>query len=316
MVNRQLLRLGPRLGPKLGPKLGSLLAILALALGCEPSLPPEPTQLPTAASAPTPDLEATAPARWQATIAALPTAIPLPTQTPTPTPLPTPTPRPTATPAPTPTPPLVVGGVVLEPTPENLPLILLMEAHRQLGNRVAAFPWVTDGVNREESAIVSAFRDLAAQDAELAAQVIGMPFLLIRPHRGSAEAIRALTALQKDFPKDVELLQKQEWFRDGLAGNELPFLTVLQSHAYLRVLQLFGPDDFKSLAVQNYGVEAKTRDISLPLAGDIQLISFNNAASWQRCRTNNWLISALPVNRPGPRRPGPSGTCPRNSSAN
>ena len=61
-----------------------------------------------------------------------------------------------------------------------------------------------------------------------------------------------------------------------MSQNDAYYVSVLRTHAALKHLEIFGPDDYRTLVVKPLGEEATTRTISLNKAGDIQLIAFNS----------------------------------------
>lgn len=293
-------------------KIPSVLLLLApftiIAVACATVATPVP--VPTAAqtpvpapatptTAPTPNIEATVEALLQATITAQPTSTPLPTPSPTPVPTPTlapiatPPPAPTATPAPAATPTIMAkvsptpaprsvrgsgaggGGSKLDPTPENYPLILLVEAHPALASRVMELAWVKDGISPDESEVLSHFRRLVSRESALADQIVDMPFFTESAEEGDVWTLWSLNELSISYPRDLRLLTQQDWFADGLSQNEAYYVTILRRHAVLRTLEIFGPDDYKTLVVKDLGGEAMTRTISLPQAGEVKLVAFN-----------------------------------------
>ena len=230
-----------------------LLAILIIGCGSAtaPETDPDSSALTqqldaeTPTAVPTVNIAATVEARVQATLAAQPapspTAPPDPTSTPVPTleatPIPTsapPTPtvvppkrtprvrariRPTATPNPS----SGTGGggsLKLDPTPENRSLIQLDKSHPALAKTLSEYHWVQDGVSKEESGVPGRFRLLASQNASLAEQVVGMPFISDSAEAGDSGTLYALYDLSVSFPINLELLRKQDWFTNGLTQNE------------------------------------------------------------------------------------------------
>ena len=285
----------------------TILTISAMGCGSVATLPTAtsssvPTQQPeteTTAAVPTLDIDATVEARVQATIAAQPTPNPTATPVPTPTVAPTPTaaPAPTSAPptptaAPTPTPQIEVrirptatpspnrssgsgGGLKLEPTSENYPLIQLSKSHPALAKTLLELPWVQDGVSSKESAVLSPIRFLASENAALAEEIIAMPFITDSAEAGDDKTIFALYDLSISYPKNLKLLREQDWFADGLTQNEAYYVTILSTHSILRTLEVFGPDDYRILLNKALGEKAVSRTISLPRAGEIQLVPFN-----------------------------------------
>lgn len=250
---------------------------------------------------PTVNIDATVEARIQATLAAWPTPTPIATQAPTPAAVPTATPSSTPTAAPTPaaaplpTPQIAkkieptpaasptknISGesLKLDPTPENYPLILLSKSNLALARRLSEFAWVQDGVSSEESRVLSQFRYLASENAALAEQIVGMPFFTDSAESGDDNTLYALYDLSISYPGKLKLLLDQDWFADGLTQNEARYVTILYTHAVLETLEVFGADDYQLLLDKALGEKAVSRTISLPRAGDIELVTFNRPLS-------------------------------------
>ena len=286
-------------GPKLSPAcrraacFALIFVTIAVLLGAcdnEP-VPTATTQLantPTAlaTSAPTPSC---APTRTP-TRAAAPKPSPTPSHTPTPTPAataitsqkPTAEPQPTSiaiqypttTPTPTPTAEEIAASRLSEIIPwfENPQagshgfvaelLIDLWLSNGDLGNKVAGFPWVTDGVTDGERNFVAALGRIARADLELAKTVANLHWLsddvndkervtiqildriasedieFARRAVGfqwfAAEApvdnMMALSRLRKIGANNVDLAMlgvRSSWFEDGLTSDELISLGAL-----------------------------------------------------------------------------------------
>ena len=263
-----------------------VLSLTVVGNACQ-SDSPSSTIPGSAIPTPTPDIQATVEAVVQATIAAVPTNTPPPPPTPsptstlapTPTTSPTVTPLPTATPVaePTPTPELEAPVLDIPNSPENLPLILLARSNPRLAQQINELPWVADGMRPQESLVVSRLRELAAKEPELTSELVRMPFLAFVADTDDSAAISALAGLASDYPDQLRFLIRQKWFADGLMPKEAVFVSILYTHAVLQEVTHYGPEDFKEIAAQNYGLSAETKEISLPLAGEIKLVSFNGA---------------------------------------
>ena len=132
-----------------------------------------------------------------------------------------------------------------------------------------------DGISSGESAVLSQFRFLASENADLAEQIVAMPFIADSAEAGDDSTLFALYDLSISYPKNLKLLREQDWFADGLTQNEAYYVTILRSHSVLRALEIFGADDYQILLNKALGAKAVSRTVSLPRAGDIQLVAFN-----------------------------------------
>lgn len=132
-----------------------------------------------------------------------------------------------------------------------------------------------DGISSEESMVISQLRFLASENAALAEQIVGMPFMTDSAEAGDDRAIFALYDLSISYPMNLKLLREQNWFTDGLTQNEAYYVTILYKHSVLSTLEIFGANNYRILLNKAHGEKASSRTISLPRAGDIQLVAFN-----------------------------------------
>ena len=155
-----------------------------------PSLTPTPTTEPTATPSPT--------------LTPQPTATPTPTPQPTATPTPTPTPQPTATPTPTVYNPSADGGVTQ-----------LADIDPELGERVASFDWVADGLTGKEWIPLSLARDLANHDVETAKILLNYPYMADELSELELQALRRLSSIARKDPEWARFLVDQLPCYDG-----------------------------------------------------------------------------------------------------
>ena len=177
-----------------------------------PSLTPTPTTEPTATPSPTLTPQPTA----TPTPTPQPTATPTPTPQPTATPTPTPTPQPTATPTPTPTP---------QPTATPTPTVYnpsadggvtqLADIDPELGERVASFDWVADGLTGKEWIPLSLARDLANHDVETAKILLNYPYMADELSELELQALRRLSSIARKDPEWARFLVDQLPCYDG-----------------------------------------------------------------------------------------------------
>ena len=130
--------------------------------------------------------------------------------------------------------------------------------------RLAAYPWVSDTITEDEKSALRYLSDLAEKDASLAGQLVAMPFLESSFEVRDKDALRSILDLSES-PADLMLLTEQDWFQDGLDDDEASFVSVLSEVAER------SPDEYRAFVVAHY---TQSRTVSLPLAGDIQLIAF------------------------------------------
>ena len=102
-----------------------------------------------------------------------------------------------------------------------------------------------------------------------------MPFIVDSAESGDRRILFALYDLSVSYPKNLKLLREQDWFADGLTQNEAYYVTILHTHSILATLEVFGADDYRILLNKALGEKAVSRTISLPRAGDVQLVAFN-----------------------------------------
>ena len=109
----------------------------------------------------------------------------------------------------------------------------------------------------------------------MAEQIVGMPFNTDSAEAGDDGTLSALYYLSNSYPKNLKLLREQNWFADGLTQNEAYYVTILYTHSRYGSSRVFGADDYQILLKRALGDKAFSRTISLPRAGDIQLVAFN-----------------------------------------
>jgi len=144
-----------------------------------------------------------------------------------------------------------------------------------LAKTLSKLPWVQDGISSGESAVLSQFRFLASENADLAEQIVAMPFIAESAEAGDDSTLFALYDLSISYPKNLKLLREQDWFADGLTQNEAYYVTILDTHSIFSTLEVFGADDYQILLNKALGEKAVSRTVNLPRAGDTQLVAFN-----------------------------------------
>jgi hypothetical protein len=108
-----------------------------------------------------------------------------------------------------------------------------------------------------------------------------MPFITESAEAGDDGTLLSLYFLSNSYPKNLKLLQGQNWFADGLTQNEAYYITILHRHSVLRALKIFGTDDDQILIKKALGEKALSRTISLSRGGDIKLVAFNRPVGSQ-----------------------------------
>ena len=181
-------------------------------------------------------------------------------------------------------------------TPDTLSLQLLFKVDAALAERVADFPWVADGLFDLESSAIYELRVIADQDHALVNQLASMPFFSTSIEEHDLKALLSLQHLKTNYSQDINLLIEQGWYQDGLSDLEAIFVVVLTRHADLRTLQLFGPNDFQSLATGPYVETVNWQSVNVPLAGDVNLILFNLPKSGSAApEILSLMMNAIPV---------------------
>ena len=236
-------------GPKLSPAcrraacFALIFVTIAVLLGaCDnepvPTATTQPANTPTALATSTP-APSGAPTRTP-TRASAPNPSPTPSHTPTQTPIPAAIPSqkptaepqptstaiqsPTRTPAPTPTAEEIAASRLSEIVPwfENPQadphgfvtelLVDLWLSNRDLGNKVAGFPWVTDGVTDGERNFVAALGRIARADLELAKTVANLNWVSDDVNDKERVTIQILDRIASE---DIELARQAvsfQWF--------------------------------------------------------------------------------------------------------
>ncbi len=224
-------------------KTASALAVLALVgivifAGCRGAVPtPEPTPPPTASVMPITE----APIQAEATAAPqpdpVPTSMPSPTSVPTSEPVPTltPTPVPTPTATPTPTPPRPVPTATPVPPYYSAWNRLanarwLDESNPALASEMKSLPWVSDGIDSAESAVLQNLLYIATQIYSAASSITNLPWVQDGVEDLEAEAIDWMNNFS-----DVEvasLVVGLEWVQDGIEELEVKTIEELSYIAY------------------------------------------------------------------------------------
>lgn len=144
----------------------------------------------------------------------------------------------------------------------------------ELAERIADLGWA-DKIDADESSAISQLHEILTQDRALANQLAGMPFFSASIEQHDIDALFWLRRLAVNYQSDLDLVTKQNWFLDGLSDIEAIFIPILVRHADLRTLEIFGKDDFRTLATGDFVRKSRSDSIDTPLAGTVQLVSFN-----------------------------------------
>ncbi|PKB81520.1 MAG: hypothetical protein BZY88_06265 [SAR202 cluster bacterium Io17-Chloro-G9] len=143
-------------------------------------------------------------------------------------------------------------------------LVALADAHTALAGTVTGFSWMADGITDDERWAVGSLRNLAEKEASVALQVAAMPFLTASVDTRDWHALSSMVTLSGSAA-GLALLTEQGWFQAGLDDDEAAFVSVLADLADR------SPGECRDMVVTHY-IQSAT--VSLPLAGDIQLVAF------------------------------------------
>ena len=160
--------------------------------------------------------------------------------------------------------PWVADGITED---EQIALRYISDIHAadpSSGERLATYAWVTDNITNDEKWALSYLSDLAEKDASLAGRLAAMPFLASSFEVRDKHALLSILNLSESTA-DLTLLTEQDWFQDGLDDDEASFVSVLSEVAER------SPDEYRAFVVAHYTQSAM---VSLPLAGDIQVMAF------------------------------------------
>ena len=96
-----------------------------------------------------------------------------------------------------------------------------------LGQQVAGFPWLTDGVTWDEGSAIGYIRNIARRDLSVAKNIAALPWVADNITVDESHAIRRLGILFLsqssefyDGPAMGPLIADQPWFQDGISGAD------------------------------------------------------------------------------------------------
>ena len=128
--------------------------------------------------------------------------------------------------------------------------------------RLASCPWFTDGINADESTVVTMIGSIT-YEAGTGAELVGMSFLdSIEP--SDAFALGSLEFLAHESPAGFRRVLSHSSVADGVTDHETAALALLYD------VQTTNPDMVDSLLDQS-NVQVERRAIGLPFAGDVEL---------------------------------------------
>ena len=254
---------------------------------------PTPMVAPTATHTPVPTPTPTPVATPTSTATPVPTVTPTATHNPVPTATITPTPTSTASPTPT-----VVTVSSFRGEHRRI-----AEVDLEIAKQVAVYDWVTDGIDGDEWIALSLVHDLAKADVEAARLLTKHPWMadsitkpelnsigyLIRiaehdPHAArlalrqpfmeppfrhrdalALESLFKLVYFSSETKFDyMEMVARQQWFKDGVDDVEAALLKVLGTCAneYIRAL------------IESHYIESVR--VHSPLSGDVDLVAIRH----------------------------------------
>ena len=189
--------------------------------------------------------------------------------------------------------PWVLAGVTQEEHQILFALWSIAQADRDLGRLVASYPWVIDGLSETEISVLHVMKAFAASDLELAwskanqswfkdgvtyAEFVSFALNLpattgdltadisgdLRDHFSAAltELARGLQGLHS-----LSLLGSKPWLADGLDNREAAFVVALAAAGLDSTL-------VQDLLQAHF---VRTRTVSLPLAGQVNIWAISNA---------------------------------------
>ena len=163
---------------------------------------------------------------------------------------------------------MLVANVPLEEDEEVLQTVeLLVEigaADFELARRIAAVPWVADGVREEERRLLAMVLVGSDSSPELVEFLLG-GLLEISSHLpGNLRdyLVDSLSYLAIESPQVLDRLRAQPWFQDGIDEEEAAFLVVLTGKAQ------DSPELFDDLLDAHF---TQFTTVSLPLSGEVRL---------------------------------------------
>ena len=105
-----------------------------------------------------------------------------------------------------------------------------------LGQRVAGFPWLADGVTRGELGVISDIHKLSRVDLAVATNIAALPWVADDVTDAESHVIRNLTILFSieaagfyDGPAMAPLIANQPWLQDGISGADKTRVSALSS---------------------------------------------------------------------------------------
>ena len=166
-------------------------------------------------------------------------------------------------------------------TPERLAKALIYFISRHdpaLAERVAAFPWMADGVTVQETRALFGLEALAGRDVPLAHSLLELPWLEDDVTRYEAWAISRVGEIRASDETSANLLVNQPWFRDGLDGEDHALITVLKAGCNLASFcrQLIEDGEVVSTTLSFPSGEVRVFGVSRTPFGSISDVLFQN----------------------------------------
>ena len=179
------------------------------------------------------------------------------------------------------------------------PLFQIVLRDSEFARRVAASPWVADGVNGGEMCLLGSIDTIFDNDPEKSNLLVDLPQGIGNLTADKGQYCRLVNLALDDFPLALEVadytkaytgdlnsyildsltrlamtsptvlhqLTGQPWFADGLDNQEAAFVTTLGDTVQA------SPELYNDLLRAHF---AKSRSVSLPLAGDVRIWAFQN----------------------------------------
>ena len=148
-----------------------------------------------------------------------------------------------------------------------VPILEVWLRDSEFGRDLARSPWITDGIERLENDAVYGLGLLYDRDPALARRLLAYASEEPVQSRNTMFLGGLYTMLLHHGDK-FERLIAQPWFADGLDAGERAFITTLSNTT--------GIDALYGELLASPPV-ARTKTISLPLAGEVTLWAFHNA---------------------------------------
>ena len=149
-----------------------------------------------------------------------------------------------------------------------VPILEVWLRDPEFGRDLAQSAWVTDGIDRLEDDAIYGLGLLYDRDPALARRLLA--YASEEPVRSrNTMFLGGLHGLMVDHGDKFEQLIAQPWFADGLDAGERAFITTISNTTGIDAL-------YDNLLASPPAARSKT--VSLPLAGEVTLWAFHNAA--------------------------------------